>query len=99
MYLHSYRSLRNKIGTDIPSDKIYFRTEKAQQTGIKDNSFICLLGVGGYTISETLDNLLLQNIQFTALIFEGATIRIQKRAKKFEYANKRRSKNKSRIPK
>ena len=30
-----------------------------------------------------------------ALIFEGATIRIQKRAKKCEYANKRRSKNKS----
>lgn len=30
-----------------------------------------------------------------ALIFEGATIRIQKRAKKFEYANKRRSKDKS----
>lgn len=53
------------------------------------------LEVGSFMSFLTFNEYQKITISELALIFEGATIRIQKRAKKFEYGNKRRSKNKS----
>lgn len=53
------------------------------------------LEVGSFMSFLAFDEYQKISISELALIFEGATIRIQKRAKKFEYGNKRRLKNKS----
>lgn len=52
------------------------------------------LEVGSFMSFLDLEEYQKISLSELALIFEGASIRIHKRAKKFEYGNKRRSKNK-----
>lgn len=95
--------VENHMGEDLLSGSVFLFINKGRRLCKAlyfDGTGLVIihkrLEVGSFMSFLALEEYQKISISELALIFEGATIRIQKRAKKFEYgSNKRRSKNKS----